>query len=40
MPRRLARKLMFSITVIVVIVAAVSVWVNVSTEEQQIEIAR
>jgi len=36
MPRRLARKLMLSITVIVVIVAAVSVWVNVSTEEQQL----
>ena len=36
MPRRLARKLMLSITVIVIIVAAVSGWVNVSTEEQQL----
>src|ERR1700756_4986459 len=36
MPRRLARKLMFSITVIVIIVAAVSGLVNVKTEEQQL----
>src|ERR1017187_1603387 len=36
MPRRLARKLMLSITVIVVIVAAVSGLVNVKTEEQQL----
>src|SRR5450755_3787877 len=36
MPRRLARKLMLSITVIVIIVAAVSGLVNVSTEEQQL----
>ena len=33
MPRRLARKLMLSITVIVIIVAAVSGLVNVKTEE-------
>src|SRR5215468_11446706 len=36
MPRRLARKLILSITVIVVIVAAVSGLVNVKTEEQQL----
>src|SRR6266542_2606794 len=36
MPRRLARKLMLSITVIVIIVAAVSGIVNVTTEEQQL----
>ena len=36
MPRRLARKLILSITVIVIIVAAVSGLVNVSTEEQQL----
>src|ERR1035437_2730525 len=36
MPRRLARKLMLSITVIVIIVAAVSGLVTVSTEEQQL----
>src|SRR5664280_658514 len=36
MPRRLARKLMLSITVIVIIVAAVSGLVNVTTEEQQL----
>jgi two-component system NtrC family sensor kinase len=36
MPRRLARKLMCSITVIVIIVAAVSGLVNVKTEEQQL----
>src|SRR5512133_2398811 len=36
MPRRLARKLMLSITVIVIIVAAVSGLVNVKTEEQQL----
>jgi two-component system NtrC family sensor kinase len=36
MPRRLGRKLMLSITVIVVIVAAVSGLVNVKTEEQQL----
>jgi two-component system, NtrC family, sensor kinase len=36
MPRRLARKLMLSITVIVVIVAAVSGLVNVKTEEKQL----
>ena len=36
MPRRLARKLMLSITVIVMIVAAVSGLVNVTTEEQQL----
>src|ERR1017187_1373954 len=36
MPRRLGRKLMFSITVIVIIVAAVSGLVNVKTEEKQL----
>jgi two-component system NtrC family sensor kinase len=36
MPRRLGRKLILSITVIVVIVAAVSGLVNVKTEEQQL----
>ena len=36
MPRRLARKLMLSITVIVVIVAAVSGLINVRTEEGQL----
>jgi two-component system NtrC family sensor kinase len=36
MPRRLARKLMLSITVIVVIVAAVSGLVNVRTEEEHL----
>ncbi len=36
MPRRLARKLMLSITAIVVIVAAVSGVVNVKTEESQL----
>ena len=36
MPRRLARKLMCSITVIVIIVAAVSGLVNVKTEEKQL----
>jgi two-component system NtrC family sensor kinase len=36
MPRRLGRKLMLSITVIVVIVAAVSGLVNIQTEEQQL----
>src|SRR5450432_2990639 len=36
MPRRLARKLMLSITVIVIIVAAVSGLVNVKTEERQL----
>ncbi len=36
MPRRLARKLIISITVIVVIVAAVSGLVNVKTEEKQL----
>ncbi len=36
MPRRLAQKLMLSITVIVIIVAAVSGLVNVKTEEQQL----
>src|SRR5215471_7323351 len=36
MPRRLARKLMLSITVIVIIVAAVSGLVNVRTEERQL----
>src|ERR1039457_7040122 len=36
MPRRLARKLMLSITVIVIIVAAVSGLVNVKTEVQQL----
>ncbi|HEY1342535.1 MAG TPA: ATP-binding protein [Bryobacteraceae bacterium] len=36
MPRRLARRLMLSITVIVIIVAAVSGLVNVKTEEQQL----
>src|SRR5215472_4893722 len=36
MPRRLARKLMSSITVIVIIVAAVSGLVNVKTEEKQL----
>src|ERR1044071_6276616 len=35
MPKRLGRKLMLSITVIVVIVAAVSGLVNVKTEERQ-----
>src|ERR1039457_847386 len=36
MPRRLARKLMLSITVIVVIVAAVSGLINVRTEEDKL----
>jgi two-component system NtrC family sensor kinase len=36
MPRRLGRKLILSITVIVIIVAAVSGLVNVKTEEQQL----
>src|SRR5512146_2409085 len=36
MPRRLGRKLMLSITVIVIIVAAVSGLVNVQTEERQL----
>ena len=36
MPRRLARKLILSITVIVLIVAAVSGLVNVKTEENQL----
>jgi hypothetical protein len=36
MPRRLARKLILSITVIVLIVAAVSGLVNVKTEEKQL----
>src|SRR5581483_7218560 len=36
MPRRLARKLILSITVIVLIVATVSGLVNVKTEEQQL----
>ena len=36
MPRRLGRKLMLSITVIVIIVAAVSGLVNVKTEERQL----
>src|SRR5579862_3623500 len=36
MPRRLGRKLMLSITVIVIIVAAVSGLVNVKTEETQL----
>ncbi|MFY9728918.1 MAG: HAMP domain-containing protein, partial [Bryobacteraceae bacterium] len=36
MPRSLARKLMLSITVIVIIVAAVSGLVNIKTEEQQL----
>jgi len=36
MPRRLARKLMLSITVIVIIVAAVSGLVNIKTEQQQL----
>jgi two-component system NtrC family sensor kinase len=36
MPRRLARKLILSITVIVLIVAAVSGLVNVTTEEKQL----
>src|ERR1044071_5056401 len=36
MPRRLGRKLMLSITVIVIIVAAVSGLVNVKTEEKQL----
>jgi len=36
MPRRLARKLMFSITLIVIIVAAVSGLVNVKSEESQL----
>src|SRR5689334_19574937 len=37
MPRRLGRKLMLSITVIVIIVAAVSGLVNVRTEERQLQ---
>jgi two-component system, NtrC family, sensor kinase len=37
MPRRLSRKLILSITVIVVIVAAVSGLVNVTTEERQLQ---
>jgi hypothetical protein len=36
MLRRLARKLMFSITLIVIIVAAVSRLVNVKSEERQL----
>jgi len=36
MPRRLARKLMLSITVIVIIVAAVSGLFNIQTEQQQL----
>src|SRR4051794_17677522 len=36
MPRRLGRKLMLSITVIVIIVAAVSGLINVQTEERQL----
>jgi hypothetical protein len=36
MPRRLARKLILSITVIVLIVAAVSGLVNIKTEERQL----
>jgi two-component system, NtrC family, sensor kinase len=36
MPRRLGRKLMLSITVIVIIVAAVSGLINVKTEERQL----
>jgi len=36
MPRRLARKLMLSLTMIVIIVAAVSGLVNVTTEEQKL----
>src|SRR5579859_7123208 len=36
MPRRLGRKLILSITVIVLIVAAVSGLVNIKTEEQQL----
>src|SRR3954468_20212909 len=36
MPRRLGRKLMLSITMIVIIVAAVSGLVNVKTEERQL----
>src|SRR5579863_5177349 len=36
MPRRLARKLTFSITIIVIIVAAVSGLVNVRTEKAQL----
>lgn len=36
MPRRLARKLIYSITVIVIIVAAVSGLVNVKSEERQL----
>src|ERR1700747_2602770 len=36
MPRRLGRKLMLSITVIVIIVAAVSGLVNVKTEQAQL----
>ncbi len=36
MPRRLGRKLMLSITVIVIIVAAVSGLVNIKTEERQL----
>src|ERR1035438_3876664 len=36
MPRRLAQKLMLSITVIVIIVAAVSGLVNIRTEEGQL----
>src|ERR1041384_5914158 len=37
MPRRLGRKLIISITVIVIIVAAVSGLVNVNTEERQLQ---
>jgi two-component system NtrC family sensor kinase len=37
MPRRLGRKLMLSITVIVIIVAAVSGLLNVTTEERQLQ---
>ena len=41
MPRRLARKLMLSITVIVVIVAAVSVWIDgLSAEDRAGSVVR
>ena len=36
MPRRLAQKLILSLTVIVIIIAAISGMINVHTEEQQL----
>ena len=36
MPRRLAQKLILSLTVIVIIIAAISGFINVQTEERQL----